>query len=219
MAQAREEEECRCGGWCRCRVFSWGGGSRDFLHEAGVGNRNLLSRPDSSRYRSPCARLFARTPIHPPSHPPIWNTKRSDCARRFPLCSYSCSLPWQIFTTEGFLHLTIPQSLMASGVANPEALSGGGRTAKGHRGAEHVATAFADPRPPGGGTPPKVWTWWCILLCVCVFFFCRGVFDRRDKPRYFLCLVGLSRRFRVVVDRAVYGVAVLSRRAWARADL
>ena len=61
---------------------------------------------------------------------------------------------------------------MSSGVASPEASSGGGRPKRVHHGAEKLATAFSDPHPPGGETPPKVWPCFGYWGSVCVSDVC-----------------------------------------------
>jgi len=108
-----------------------------------------------------------------------------------------CSIPPppdQVFTTEGFLHLTMPESLMGSGIATPEvsATRGGGggdgsssarskrgssrsrRSDRDHRrrrddaaAGEAIPTAFRDPDHPNEGLRPKVGvTRVCPHVCV-----------------------------------------------------
>ncbi len=99
----------------------------------------------------------------------------------------------QVFTTEGFLHLTMPESLMGSGIATPEvstARGGGGgdgsfsspgskrgssRSRRGDRerdrgrrrqdaaAGEVIPTAFRDPDHPNDGLRPKVWV---VRVCM-----------------------------------------------------
>ena len=101
---------------------------------------------------------------------------------------------YKIFTTEGFLHLTMPEELMGSGpgfdrqefLASEESGSESG-SRRGfqhrhqhhhhhhhhyHRGedAERFPTAFRDPGQPAEGSHPKVCTETAFLIshCVCV---------------------------------------------------
>lgn len=66
-------------------------------------------------------------------------------------------LPPQVFTTEGFLHLTMPEQLTGSEAVSPEPSRGKrGGSGTGSRGSEAFATAFKDPGQHRVGMPPKV---------------------------------------------------------------
>lgn len=104
----------------------------------------------------------------------VWSRKKwarflVSVSRPHPRRAFLLHRRGQIFTTEGFLHLTMPENLMGSGGASAEASRGDGGPWKGARSAEPFATAFRDPGLAETGEMPLKVCCMCVLW-LCVFF-------------------------------------------------